>query len=268
MPTTSVAALAGLPAGLWRAAATAPHRLLLLDYDGTLAPFHVRRAEARPSRRTMDLLERIASSGTTTTAVVSGRSLAELIGLIGRLPVTLIGEHGWEVRRPDGHVEQYPLPPECAALLERAVALADVAGWGGRVERKRTALVLHTRDLAGAPADALLRAGQEAWSPLTAPGDLGVERIDGGIELRARHRDKGMAVRDLIAAAPTGSFAVYLGDDVTDEDAFRALRSTGAAIRVGPDDRDSQANGRLPSVDAVELFLARWLELVADHKGP
>ena len=70
--------LAGIPSELWRLAASCAHRLLMLDYDGTLAPFTPARHDARPSTRAMDLLADIGAIGRTRLAVVSGRPIAEL----------------------------------------------------------------------------------------------------------------------------------------------------------------------------------------------
>jgi trehalose 6-phosphate phosphatase len=260
--------LGGLPATLWSRAAEAPHRLLMLDYDGTLAPFRVRRGEARPLPGVARLIGRIAAAGGTTVAVISGRPLAELIGLVGLLPAILVGEHGWETRLPDGRVERHRLPEEVAARLERAAVLAQDAGIGSRVERKRGALVLHTRGLPEDQAGDVVREGRRAWEAAAGYGGLRLDTIDGGLELRARSRDKGTAVRDLVAAAPPGTLAVYLGDDATDEDAFRELREIGFGIRVGPRERDSLAAGRLPSVESVETFLERWWEILQPPAGP
>jgi trehalose 6-phosphate phosphatase len=265
----AAALLEGVPAALWSRAAAVPHRLLLLDYDGTLAPFRVRRDEARPLPGIARLVGRIAARGGTTVAVISGRPLAQLIGLVGLLPVVLVGEHGWESRLPDGRIERHALPDAIAARLEQAAGEAVAADLGGRVETKRGALVLHTRGLAATQAEEVVREGRRVWEPAAGYGGLRLDVIDGGLELRARSRDKGTAVRDLVAAAPAGALVVYLGDDVTDEDAFReAGRGGGFGIRVGTEDRRSLASGRLPSVEAVETFLERWLEIVPAPAGP
>ncbi len=234
----------------------------MLDYDGTLAAFQVRPEAARATDGVIRLVEGIVSEGGTTVAIVSGRTLASLIGLVGSLPVTLVAEHGWEMRRPDGRVEQHPIPEKCAAALKSAAAAADREGWGEHVERKRGSVVLHTRALPTERADHLVGAGRRAWEAVAGSGGLRLDAIDGGLELRAPGRNKGAAVRDILAGSPPGSLAVYLGDDVTDEDAFREVEAHGFGIRVGNGGRASRASGRLPSVGAVELFLERWLMTV------
>ncbi|HUK64300.1 MAG TPA: HAD-IIB family hydrolase, partial [Dongiaceae bacterium] len=125
--------LAGIPAALWRWVVQARHRLLMLDYDGTLAPFAVARADARPSPETIALLQRIAASPGTTLAIVSGRRLDEIEALMADVPATLIGEHGWERRRADGTYLRIPLDPATAATLAAAVQAARAGGWGERL---------------------------------------------------------------------------------------------------------------------------------------
>lgn len=258
----TTADLSGIPGRLWARVAEAGHRLLMLDYDGTLAPFHTERDEARPLPEVVALIGRIACEGRSRVAVISGRPVADLQRLLGPLPILLVGEHGWEAVEPDGRVRRHPLPGACAGALERAAAAAAAAGWGPRVERKRCSLVLHTRGLPAAQAAEAESACLRAWEPELARGGLGLDRLDGGLELRARGRDKGTVARELIAAEPLESLPVYLGDDATDEDVFREVRTCGFAIRVGPGDRPSLATGRLRSPEAVVTFLKRWLDEV------
>src|SRR6516225_3975371 len=92
----------GIPARLWTRVSCAPHRLLMLDYDGTLAPFRVARGQAAPPARVLKRLGRLARAAHTRVAVVSGRPIDELDPLLGALPIALFGEHGWEERGLDG----------------------------------------------------------------------------------------------------------------------------------------------------------------------
>src|SRR2546427_4324988 len=89
-----VPALSSLPDAVWSRIASSPRRLLILDYDGTLAPFNVDRGHALPARRTRAALEALIVGG-ESVVIVSGRPIAELHELLGGLPLRLIGEHGW-----------------------------------------------------------------------------------------------------------------------------------------------------------------------------
>jgi len=209
---------------LWRALATPGRRLLMFDYDGTLAPFRVNRANAVLSPAIRRGLRRLAKLPGHTLAIVSGRSLAELTRLLGNLPVTLVGEHGWEEREPRGRVRRSQLAARPAIALARAAARADALGLGRHIERKRTAIVLHVRGMPAARARLVVRRALRAWRPLSKSEGLRLDRIASGIELRAVGHDKGEVVRRLLAARPRPDVAVYLGDDRTDEDAFAALK--------------------------------------------
>ena len=253
--------LAGVPAPLWRMVALARHRLLMLDYDGTLAPFVVARGEARPLPRTLELLRRIAGSAHTTVAIVSGRPLLEVEQLIGKLPAIFVGEHGWDQRAPNGEVIHRPLSHSVAATIDAAERLAQDAGWSGFVERKRSSVVLHTRGLPEDRARELQDRCAEAWSRLAAGGHVAVDRIDGGVEFRARGRNKGTVALSLISQSVPGTLGVFVGDDVTDEDAFDVVRELGFGVRVGGDDRPSIAQGRLASCESVPEFLSEWLRI-------
>lgn len=256
-------ALEGIPRAAWEAARAAPHRLLMLDYDGTLAPFHAIRSEAVPPPDTLRLLHRLARRGDTTVAIVSGRPAREVEALLGPLDVTIVGEHGWERRDPGGaRVEHHP-PAAVARALARAAHAAEARGWGSHLERKRASIVLHVRGLPEDEAGRMARECEAMWSGAARTPGLRLSPVHGGLELRAAARDKGTAARELIARCAPGTLAVYAGDDATDEDAFAVVRDTGIGIRVGADTRASLAGARLPGVPDVTAFLARWLEIVA-----
>ena len=256
--------LAGIPERLWTRVASAEHRLLLLDYDGTIAPIRIRHEEAPPHPRIGPLLDELTTSETTSVTIISGRPIADLERFLGPRPLTLVGEHGWETRRPDGLVFREPLPVDGDAALERAVAAATAAGLGSHLERKRCSVVLHTRELPAVRAREVETACGHLWETETGHGGLRLDRTGGGLELRAAGRTKGSATRDLIAASWPGSLAVYLGDEASDEEAFAEVEPEGFAIRVGPEERSSRAPSRLPSVDAVAVFLETW-DVIARH---
>jgi trehalose-phosphatase len=254
--------LPGIPPALWERAAAATRAFLLLDYDGTLVPLRAERLEARPSSHTLDLLRAIVAGGRTAVAVVSGRPVGELGRLLRSLPVHLVGEHGWEERPPRGALIRHPLPEGAAQALHAAAAAAATAGFGHLLERKRSSLMLHTRGRARRESAAALRSCRRTWGDSILRAGLRPRRVRGGLEIRVPGRDKGTAVRDVLRAAPARSVAAYLGDDETDEDAFRALGSDGFGIRVGRSRRPSAAGGRLDSAKAVPRFLATWLAVV------
>jgi len=257
--TTVTTTLAGVPTELWDRLHVARGALLLLDYDGTLAPFQSARHRAVPPESTRSRLAALEREARTQVAIVSGRPVRELETLLAPLTLHWVGEHGWEERAPERPIVEHSLPSEVRAALEQALDETRGRSFGGRVELKRTGLVLHTRGLFPESDEALCRAAEALWRPWTERAALRLDRTNGGLELRARERDKGTALRDLVARL-SPDLVVYVGDDETDEDAFRVLGENGIGIRVGDDGRTTLARGILPSATAVPDFLSRWLE--------
>lgn len=262
MPRTTD--LEGIPARLWRLVSAARHRLLMLDYDGTLAPFMVNRDQAHPDPAAMEPLRRIAVTAHTSVSIISGRPLGEVEQFVGPLRAAFIGEHGWERRLSNGLLVRGPMDREIADALQEGERIARAAGWGDLLESKRSAIVLHTRALAAERAAELQRLCSVAWLGLCRSGRMIIDHIDGGVELRARGRDKGTAVMSLLSQAPDGTLGVFVGDDVTDEDAFEVVQARGFGVRVGDPAIPSLAMGRLPSSEAVALFLEKWLVICGD----
>ncbi len=232
--------------------------LLGLDYDGTLAPLRIERMAARPLPGILAVLEAILDRGATAVAIVSGRSLAELEHLVGVRGLVLVGSHGSEFAWPDGAQERLqPTARQRACLDEAAVRAGEVVE-SGRIERKIASVALHVRGLPTDEGRALCSVVASRWAELACP-DLECREYNGGIELRAREADKGLALGRLVKRLQP-DMAVYLGDDETDEDAFRALRTMtrGYAIRVGDERKPSLAHEWLDGPTQVLEFLQWW----------
>lgn len=234
-------------------------RVLLLDYDGTLAPFHPDPAQAVPYAGVTPLLREVIAAG-TRVVLVSGRPAEELPPLVGLDPAPEIwGGHGWERRLPDGRLERTTPSDEERAALERAAALAaDALRRGARLERKLASVALHWRGLPAheqAACEAALRA---AWSTHVELGGLQLLGFDGGLEMRAPGCNKQYAVKAVLAATPADAAVAYLGDDLTDEDAFVAVRSRGIAVLVRPGFRPTAADVWLQPPAELLDFLAHW----------
>jgi trehalose-phosphatase len=241
----------------------------MLDYDGTVAPFRIDRGRALPHPDSGRRLARIGQSGGTRVAIISGRPVRNVVQLLEESGVLaspdtrleLYGEHGWERWRRDSVIE-FPLPPKVAETLLDAARDVQSKPWRDRVEHKRSGLVLHTRGLPEAEALRVVHECRELWAPWAASAGLRLDRTDGGIEMRARERDKSTAVTDLMSEMPEGVLAIYIGDDLTDEDAFEAVRDEGFGLLVAEEERPTHAAGRLPGPDGVAAFLEAWYEQV------
>jgi trehalose 6-phosphate phosphatase len=239
--------------------------ILALDYDGTLAPFHVDRMAAVPHPAVIPPLQRLLHEAATCVVIVSGRPVRELEALLPFSPLPeLWGVHGWERRRPDGQTEVAALPLAAASALAGEEQRLHAAGAAGHVERKSAALALHWRGLTTLEALALQDLVREPWEDLRARLGFAVRPFDGGIELRHRAHDKGGALLTLLERAPADTPLAYLGDDETDEDAFRALaaprfmeRALGVRVRTAP--APTAAAAEIAPADVPD-FLVAWLE--------
>jgi trehalose 6-phosphate phosphatase len=244
-----------LPAGFWLRIAAAPHRLLALDYGGTLAPLTTQGEDPRPHADLVSRLGRIADDERNTVAVVSGRPLEELRALLGPLPIRMIGEHGWQAGMPDGRVEEYPLPIERVEALRKAAVLATTNGYADRLDCARSSVRVRSWDLEATEANELERSCARLWADLAFESGLLMTRTTCGVELRAPSRSKGTALRDLLSQCEPGTLPVYVGDD---EEAFRAVHSSGVGIRVGGRVWPTHATGFLESTSDVAAFLESW----------
>jgi trehalose 6-phosphate phosphatase len=228
----------------------ARHRPLLLasDYDGVLARLRDDPAAAVPEPGIGDLLTRLAGADGVTVALVSGRGVDDLrrtSGFIG--PFRWIGSHGAEF---DG-----PLSGDLAARRdELAAALAPLveAVPGARLEVKPASAAVHVRTVADRDAAQRLLTDAAA-GPGSSPG-LTAKPGKDVLELAVTDADKGSALlrlqHELQAAA-----VLYLGDDVTDEDAFRVLGSGDVGVKVGAG--DTAAAHRVPDLAGVRAVLER-----------
>jgi trehalose 6-phosphate phosphatase len=251
-----------VPRDFWINVERAPHRLLLLDYDGTLAPFAENRLEATPLPEAVSLMAAIARGSRTSLGVVSGRPVRELQELIRLRDIMLVGEHGWEVLMPGETLTQHRLPPGIEVALRETARLSSSAPWGSRLEVKRTSLVLHTRGLREEEAAGLIAQCRTVFEDVGFSAGLRIVEVHDGIELRAPYLDKGSAVRSLLALSPAGTFVVYIGDDRTDDDAFRAVQERGLGIQVGKHAGPTAAEGWIEGPESVATFLDEWTKRV------
>lgn len=238
----------------------AKHRALLLDYDGTLAPFHVRPEQAFPYPGVRPLLDEIIARADTRVVLISGRWTRDLVPLLDlkRRP-EIWGSHGWERLGPDGdYVVGTPDETALQALAEADTWSEELIALGARREQKPACLALHWRGL-GPELIAHIRAKvTEKWSRLGRDAGLGLHDFDGGVELRVPGRNKGFVVDTLLREMDSDTVAAYLGDDFTDEDAFNAINGRGLPVLVRGEYRPTAAQCWLKPADELLAFLRRW----------
>lgn len=238
---------------------SASERVLMLDYDGTLAPFTPERGKALPYPGILPLLARIMAAD-TRLVLITGRTASELAELLGLRPHPEIwGSHGVERLTSDG---KYALAPEAAsrqAGFTAAAARLEGLGLEKQLERKPGGVALHWRGLDPSQKQRLQQEIPQLWSPLLFAYGLELAEFDGGIELRIPGQDKGNAVRTILAESGSNAAFAYLGDDRTDEDAFRALKHVGLTVLVRPQSRPTAADLWLQPPNELIRFLEEWL---------
>jgi trehalose-phosphatase len=227
---------------------------LVLDYDGTLAPFRVNRAEAVPYEGVSPLLQAIMASGRCRVVLVTGRRADEVIPLLGLTPHPEIwGIHGLERLHTDGSHEMTSLDPDILDALAAAADWVNSLGLHRLAEPKPGSLAVHWRGLAREKAQVIRNRVLLGWLSIADGACLNVEEFDGGIEFRVAHRNKGDAVRTILSELEIHTPIAYLGDDQTDEDAFRALHDRGLCVLVRPQRRET-----VPRVNYWRSFANGW----------
>jgi trehalose 6-phosphate phosphatase len=237
----------------------ASSRILLLDYDGTLAPFQIDRDRAFPYPGVPALIDRIMTGG-TRVVFVTGRPVREVLLLSGlRRPPEVWGSHGLERLQPDGSYSVEKVSPQEEAGLHQARESLRLQGLKNRMELKAGAVALHWRGLEPQQIEKLRDTVRQLWYPLEKSYSLDLLAFDGGLELRVRGKDKSKAVAAILGESEPDAVIAYLGDDRTDEDAFRALRGRGLTVLVREQDRPTLADIQLRPPQELIQFFKEWL---------
>ena len=239
---------------------------VFLDYDGTLTPVVDDPAQASLSQETREIIKRLAAY--CTVGIISGRDLADVQRLVGIEGIVYAGSHGFDIITAYGtYLEEgrwqrfLPVLDQAEATLR--ASLKDIPG--ARVERKRFAIAVHFR----AVDDTHLEAVEERVDRVAAQQpEL---RRSGGKKIFELRPDidwnKGKAMLSMLEALDLRSGDVvplFIGDDVTDEDAFRAIRERGIGIVVGSEERQTAAHYALPDPTGVRTFLEGLITLATE----
>ncbi len=241
-------------------------RLLMLDYDGTLSPYHVERHEAVPYPGIREILAKALSAEDCRTVIVSGRSISDLLPLLGiEKGIEIWGCHGWERLGTNGDYTGPDLDTGIVSGLEEASSSAATAGFEKGLEIKPASIAIHWRGLDEKTASMIEKDIGRKWQSIAEGRDLELLRFNGGIELRPTGMNKGMVVERLLSES--GGTAAYLGDDMTDEDAFRAISGRGLGVLVSLDLRATAADIWLVPPGELTWFLEKWIESCGNRDG-
>jgi trehalose 6-phosphate phosphatase len=234
-------------------------RVLMLDYDGTLAPFQADREHAFPYPEIPEYLVRIIACG-TRVILISGRPARELMLLSGVHPHPEIwGSHGLERLRPDGTYEAAPLLHEQVTGLQTAAETLTNEVPENCIEMKPGGVAVHWRGLSPQDVEAIRGKVLGRWMPLLSEYPLNLQEFDGGLELRIPGMNKGRAVKTILGECDPNAAFAYLGDDVTDEDAFLVLKGKGLTALVRSESRSTNADIWLRPPGELIQFLEEWV---------
>jgi len=235
------------------------HLAVFLDYDGTLTPIVDDPQKALMSDSMRAAVSRLADR--CTVGIISGRDLKDVRAKVGIRDIVYAGSHGFDIAGPQKgrmalqHGKDYlPALDKAERLLKTGLKTIS----GVVVERKRFAIAVHYRNIK--------RGGFGAVKLVvdTVAHDVPELRKSRGkkiFELRPRmnwHKGKALLwILEALELDESRVLPLYIGDDVTDEDAFRALKDRGIGIAVAESPRNTDAVYILKNPGEVEAFLGK-----------
>jgi trehalose-phosphatase len=239
-----------------------------LDFDGTLTPLVSLPSSAVCSPEGKALLEKLRDVPKVSLAIVSGRSLDDVRQRVGIAGIFYVGNHGLEIQEASGASRGPISPPQREDLATLLLILQESIGKipGLLFEDKGSILAVHYRNSPPGSEDLILARLEEAAKPWA-----GRWRIAQGKKVLEIQPDmdfsKGRAVEEILARMGEDLLPIFIGDDRTDEDGFRVIRSRGISIRVGLPRVPSDAEYFLKDPSEVQQFLRRCLEVLAEIGG-
>ena len=241
---------------------------LFLDYDGTLAPIVNKPEKAVISKETKELLKKLLDNPRFKLSVISGRSLKDIKDRVGINGIIYVGNHGLELEGPKIRFRS-PFPSKYRTTLDRIKDdLSRKAGVvkGVFLEDKGLSLALHYRLVDKKQVPMLKTLFHEAVIYYLVKNEIKIKEGKKVLEVRPPvDWDKGKIISWLLARqkfAVSNSLVmpVYIGDDMTDEDAFIALKNKGITIFVGKPGK-TQARYYVKDTNQVSEFLKSLLEI-------
>ncbi len=234
-----------------------------MDYDGTLTPIVRDPQKGFLSPKYREVIASLLSDGKNFVCIISGRAVDQLMGFIGLKGVVLAGNHGMEIAGPnisyvnDGALRAKPLLGEIAEMLKWK--LSDFEGV--LVEDKGLTVSVHYRMVPAKRQPSLKRFFYREMERFLASNLIVVTRGKRVLEVRPNVVwNKGCAVEWILAylsdhLLKEKHYPIYMGDNETDEDAFRTLKDRGLTVLVSPQKRASDAAYFIKSVEEAYQFL-------------
>ena len=238
---------------------SAKARVLVVDYDGTIAHFKTDRQRAFSYLVILDLLRSIMTCCRTRVIVLSSKPAREIPALLQIHPTPEIwGIYGIERLYPDGRYEEVHIDDAALLTLAQAENQLEQEGLGKYIEMKPAAVALHW---GGLPPDEIVRIKRKAariLKPLAIWTGLVVRESPAGIELGLATANKSNALREMLSGLDRETPVAYLGNDEAGEDVFRVLGHRGLGVLISPKKRLSAAHLWLRPPDELMIFLHQW----------
>lgn len=232
--------------------------LLLLDYDGTLVEIAPHPELARPTPEILEMLIRLTVHKNLRVMLVSGRPLQALQQLLPIPGLDFLGSHGGEAFI-GGRLHHLPVTTRDDQALFRwrnllALRFRPFQGWW--IEDKPQGFTLHYRQVPAEHVGEYMEILQIFQEQVRQEGRWQVLAGKKVLEILPRGISKGKAIQAILVLPEfSGFFPIYLGDDITDESAFLAVRDQGLSIQVGDSRPGTAATHYLPDPPAVRHFL-------------
>ena len=236
---------------------------LYLDFDGTLSPIVPKVDDASLPKENKAVLKRLCKKFNGRVAIVSGRALKDLKKKVGLKELIYVGNHGLQIEGPRIRFKQADGASARAIMkrLKKELAQEMKSIRGTFLEDKDLTMSLHYRMVKKDQIPLVVRTFKRVARPFISGTRIKVNVGKMVFEIKPPGNwHKGAAVRWLLERFERRSggpcFPVYIGDDVTDEDAFRAIRKNGLGVGVGKA-RSSQAKFFVKDQRQVTRFLER-----------
>jgi trehalose-phosphatase len=241
---------------------------LFLDYDGTLVPFKDKPEEAVATDDVYEALRALVLDPKCTVAIISGRAVKDLEKMLSVKGVSLAGLHGLEIRFSDGRnfIWEKSKETETAIKEIKRKTIRELGCEGGlHIEDKRLTLALHYRLLPREKVQEVTKRFIEITEEHLSKNDLEIMRGVKVLEVRPRGWHKGKALGEFFKRFLPGDkkiLPLYVGDDLTDEDAFLYLKGWGITVCVLRDPyKPTAAKYHLIDTSEVLEFLS-WIHCV------
>jgi alpha,alpha-trehalase len=241
--------------------------VLFLDYDGTLTPIVKRPEDALISFEMQEVLKKCTEK--FTVAAISGRDMDDLRDKVGIDSLIYAGSHGFRISGPDGLYKEHNKSEEILPKLDHIEKILQEVFFpfyeGVQIDRKRYAIGVHYRNAKEEDIPGIIQKVNEIID-----NNPGFKKGEGKKILEIKpdvdwHKGKAVLwiLKNLGLQDKNKNIPIYIGDDITDEDAYKTIKGFGIGIQVGPYVQTTAAKYKLKNVYQVRIFLQKLAGIMA-----